>query len=68
MAIAEAAKTSPQLVECWPWNSAIAIGSVYLDGSLMIVSAQVNSSQLARKVKIAAVASAGRDSGRIRRQ
>jgi hypothetical protein len=64
-AIAEAAKTIPQLVAYCPWKSAIAIGSVRYSGSLMIVSAQTNSSQLARKVKIATVASAGRESGRI---
>src|SRR4051794_9508974 len=64
-AIAEAAKTRPQLVACWPWKRAIAIGSVRFEGSLMIVSAHANSSQLARKVKIATVASAGRESGRM---
>src|SRR5260221_9056357 len=65
IAINEAAKTRPQLVECWPWKSAIAIGSVRRLGSLITVSAQTNSSQLARNVKIATVASAGRDNGMI---
>src|SRR5207244_10275826 len=65
IAITEAAKTSPQLVECWPWKSAIAIGRVRRFGSLITVRAQTNSSQLARKEKIATVASAGRESGRI---
>ena len=68
MAIVEAAKTSPQLVECSPWKSAMAIGSVYLFGSLIVVNAQVNSSQLARNVKMQTIASAGRESGMISRR
>src|SRR5262249_18650582 len=35
IAIIDAANTSPQLVECWPWKSAIAIGSVRRFGSLI---------------------------------
>ena len=62
-AISEAAKIRPQLVLCWPRNRAMPIGSVRLATSLMTVSAQMNSSQLPRNVKIAHVASAGRDSG-----
>ena len=67
-AITDAAKTRPQLVACWPWKRAIAIGSVRLPGSEMIVRAHVNSSQLARNVKMPTVASAGRDNGRMRRR
>ncbi len=67
-AITEAANTSPHSVEFWPWNSAMASGRVCLVGVLMMVSAQANSSQLARKVKMVAVASAGLASGRISRQ
>ena len=64
-AMVEAAKTSPQSVRCCPWNREIAIGSVRLFGSLMMVSAQTYSSQLARNEKMLTVARAGRDSGRM---
>ena len=55
----------PPLVACWPWNAAIAIGSVRFSGSSMTVRAQTNSSHAPRKVKIAAVASAGRDQRQV---
>ena len=68
MAIIEAAKTSPQLVECWPWKSEIAIGRVLTSVSLRTVRAQANSSQVPRKAKMTVVASAGRASGSARLQ
>ena len=63
MAMIDAAKIRPQLVLCCPRNRAMPIGSVRLATLLMTVSAQMNSSQLPRNVKIAHVASAGRDNG-----
>ncbi len=64
----EAAKTSPHCVPLGPCSRAMAMGRVCFSGELMMVSAQANSSQVARKVKIVAVASAGRASGSARFQ
>src|SRR5690606_26279284 len=47
-AISEAANTRPHWLACWPWKSRRAMGNVLRAVSLMIVSAQVNSSQLPR--------------------
>src|SRR5690606_33783238 len=59
IAMSDAANTSPHCVACWPWNSRTAIGRVLRLTSLMIVSAQVNSSQLPRNEKITEVPMAG---------
>ena len=67
VAMTDPAKKGPQAVVWLPMKSASPICTVNFDGSLSIVSATGNSSKAALKVNMDTSATAGSDSGMIRR-